>query len=246
MKFHLIPVAAAAIVPALTLTADGYMYNSVGPNCRPPNRDSFASSARSERFRQRQVRVNKAFEELQREMYNEAQRNNNKKKNGQFDWAVIGPGGDFQQIDKEAVKKWVDKAFELASEFNQDFSSSPRERENNDEFLKISREFVDPMYNKVDSEEGVDKDKAPNATAPSASSDGDELNPIGTIKVDDQPITSDTPTKEPDVETPYSENRSDGSMFQVAVDLPGVDRADVDISLEGDSLVIQAKKASKR
>jgi HSP20 family molecular chaperone IbpA len=229
-----IAVAAAAIAPSFPLT-DGYMY-SVYPNCRPPSRDAFSSSVRSERYRQRQARVNKAFNDLQRELYNEAQRNNGKKI-GQFDWMVVGPtaAGDFQQVDKEAVKKWVDKAFDLASEFNQDFSTSPKERETNDELLKKSREFVERMYSKENSNDGGDTNKSRTPAE-------DESNHIEKPK-DDQEITlKDNPNKEPDPETPYSENRSDKSTFQVAVDLPGVDRADVYISLEEDYLVVQAER----
>ena len=236
MKFHTISVtaAAAAIIPAFTLT-DGYMY-SVNPNCRPPSRDTFSSSVRSERYRQRQARVNKAFNELQRELYNEAQRNNGKK-NGQFDWMMMGPtaAGDFQKVDQEAVKKWVDKAFDIASEFNQDFSTSPKERETNDELLKKSRDFVERMYSNENSNEGADTNKA-STTAE------DETKPTETMKSDNEVSLKDNPSKEPDPETPYSENRSDDGMFQVAVDLPGVDRADVDISLEEDYLVVQAER----
>jgi HSP20 family protein len=236
MKFHFISiaVAAAAIAPAFPLT-DGYMY-SVNPNCRPPSRDTFSSSVRSERYRQRQARVDKAFNDLQRELYDEAQRNNDKK-NGQFDWMVVGPtaAGDFRQVDKEAVKKWVDMAFDLVSELNQDFSTSPKEREMNNELLKKSREFVDRMYSKENSNEGGDTNK------PSTPAE-DESNRIEKPKNDQEISLRDNPNKEPDPETPYSENRSDESTFEVAVDLPGVDRADVDISLEEDYLVVQAER----
>merc|ERR1712238_293106 len=57
-------------------------------------------------------------------------------------------------------------------------------------------------------------------------------------------LTTRTPDKEKVYlpETANSENRSNEEMFQVAVDLPGVDRTDVNVTLDGDFLVIEATR----
>merc|ERR1712232_854578 len=48
--------------------------------------------------------------------------------------------------------------------------------------------------------------------------------------------------KEPLTVTPYAENASDDETFRVAVDLPGVQRDDVEVSVQDDFLVVEAKR----
>mmetsp|Transcript_13852 Transcript_13852/g.24070 ORF Transcript_13852/g.24070 Transcript_13852/m.24070 type:complete len:286 (-) Transcript_13852:3060-3917(-) len=226
MKFSTIPLTALlASSGAFLATTEAYVYGTGGRpgwnSCRPPSsQDTFASSPRAEVYRQRQERVNQAFRDLQREINASEQKN----RNGQFDWMVMGPSGE---VDKEAVKKWVDKAFDLASEFNQDFSKTPQERETNDEFLQKSREWIGRMYTSTDLDvEGIENGP------PSSANQKDEQ---------DLP-TQKAQEKGTQTETPYSENRSDENIFQVVVDLPGVERGDVDLTLEKDYLVVEAER----
>lgn len=210
-----------------------FSVKSVQNSC-PPGTDCFnsgesTSQARSERYRQRRERINKAFAEMQEEMRDVQQRNN-----GRFgryrEWPAT-MGRNFNEVDKEAVKKWVDRAFDLASEWNKDFTPSPKERESNEEILDETREWVDNLYKQ-------DTEVASAGTDPQAVSDGSK-----------QPSEVDTssepsPTDEMQPEVPYSENRSNNEMFQVAVDLPGVERTDIDIALQGGFLTIEAIRRS--
>jgi HSP20 family protein len=256
MKLGALSLAA---VLAVTATSDAYMYSSGPGNCRPPsssfrNSDAFSSSPRSNRFRQRQQqRVDQAFRDLQNEMNDarrrqQRRRGNNPTTSGQFDFMMMDPFSvNFQEVDKEAVKKWVDKAFDLASEFNQVFSKSPQEREQYDEFLQKSREWVENMYQTT--HESMDEAQEPISDygTPATLEDKNEVRADtaaaeNTVASQDQAQPSSQAPEEPEMITPYSENRSDDKMFQVAVDLPGVEREDVDLTLEKDFLVVQAER----
>lgn len=263
MKVEALSLAA---VFAATSTANAYMYSSGPINCRPPsaskyrNRDAFSSSPRSDRYRQRQQRVEEAFRDMQNEMNASRNRKQQRRRgsfpSGQFGFMMMDPFAvDFQEVDQEAVKKWVDKAFDLASEFNQDFSRSPQEREQNDEFLQKSREWLENsvMYKSNDDPSSVGEENAAasekndNAVTTSQMQDKIET-PVSITDYEEAAINLDeedssaSKAEEPEVVTPYSENRSDDEMFQVAVDLPGVDREDVDLTLEQDFLVVQAQR----
>jgi HSP20 family molecular chaperone IbpA len=251
MKFHDISVATVLIVANVVSSSRAYM-NSIGPNnFRSPssarsNDDTFSFSPRINRYRQRQERIDQTFRDLQNEI-NEIQRrrSRNKPTSGQFDFKIMDPFSvDFREADKEAVKKWVDKAFDLASEFNQDFSRSPQEREKTDEILQKSREWVENMYQTKQTDDEVDAsdDTATAATADNATrSSSDEA--LGAEK-DGADAYSKTSLagKEAEITTPYSENQSDETTFMVAVDLPGVERGDVDLTLEKDNLVVLAQR----
>ncbi|KAL3920469.1 MAG: hypothetical protein SGILL_003248 [Bacillariaceae sp.] len=239
-------ITLTAFLATVTIPDDAVAYNmySAGPrrgnNCRPrgsfSNRDSFSSSPRFNGPRGRRDRVEEAFRELQNEMNGGPRRS---KKAGQFDFMMMDPTTlDFQDVDQEAVKKWVDKAFALASEFNQDFSKSDKERETNDEFLEKSRQWVENMYTPPDvSKSGAASD----GTTPSASATEQE----SVAPSDKQDSSTPQPPQEPEILTPYSENRSDEEVFMVAVDLPGVERSAVDLTLENDFLVIEAERGSE-
>lgn len=249
MKFaavHISAIIAAVLVPSVT---KAYMYGSGpgGSNCRPPRsafnkRGSFSSSQRANDYRQRQERIEQMFQNLQKEMNVSQQRS--KRSTGQFDFMMVDPFSvDFQDVDKEAVKKWVSKAFDLASEFNQDFSKTPQEVQKNNEFLQKSREWVENMYTQPESnagrtessiqEENSDESDLDNNRAPFSSSTSETG--------DNGPDAS----KEPEVITPYSENRSDENTFRVVVDLPGVDRLGVDLTLENDFLIVEAERRNQ-
>jgi HSP20 family protein len=235
MKFSSFPFSAFLVAACAQSVTDAYAYNtgSGGNFCRPP-RDNWASSARAKIYRERLESVNNAFQELHREM-NDAQ---NTKEDTTKGWKkMMNPFmGDFKEVDSETAKKWVDKAFEFASEFNQEFSNTPQERETNDEFIRKSREWIKQLYN-VDGQEskGASESSYSMETADSSQ----------TASTNDETRMPPYGPKEPRIETPYSENRSNEEMFQVAVDLPGVEKANIDISLEQDFLVIEAKRLPK-
>ncbi|KAG7362300.1 heat shock protein, Hsp 20 family protein [Nitzschia inconspicua] len=255
MKLEAISLAA---VLAVTVT-DAYMYNSVPGNCRPPpsssfrNSDTFSSSPRSDRYKQRQERIDQAFCDMQNEMNETVRRRRQQQQRGsnptmgQFDFMMMDPFSvNYQDVDKKAVKKWVDKAFDLAAEFNQDFSRTSQEREKNDEILQKSREWVENMYQTNDetAEEGKISDA--DLTSPSSMEDKDDGTLSSEMKspvmnIDSIDASSEQP-EESEVLTPYSENRSDAEIFLVTVDLPGVQREDVDLTLERDFLVVQAQR----
>ena len=241
MKFEAVPVATFLAAVSFPFETQAYNMYSTGPrrnNCRPPSsfrRDSFSGSPRFSRGPRagRRDRVEEAFRQLENEMNGGPRRG---RKSGQFDFMMMDPTTlNFEEVDKEAVKKWVNKAFELASEFNQDFSRSDEERQTNDEFLQKSREWVENMYTPptTTDEEAVDTS--------SQSTQADEET-VDTATPKNQDPNEPEKQPEPEVVTPYSENRSDDDMFMVAVDLPGVERADVDLTLENDFLVVEAER----
>merc|ERR1712032_669716 len=141
-------------------------------------------------------------------------------------------------VDKETVKKWVQKGFDVASDFNNDFATTSKEREKNEKILQKSRDWVGRMYGVIENYNEVEIDTDTNMDSSSLLSK--------------QGIDDNNPTKEMPKEelkktnslrvTPSSESRCNDEVFQLAVDLPGVDRSDVDVTLEGDLLVIIAMR----
>ena len=127
----------------------------------------------------------------------------------------------------------------MASEFNNDFTATLKERDTTNEFIQKSCDWVGRVYK--------DKDQENKAT-----NDGQDSSSKQNIFLIPSKITSNNrdnlPTPTPDkqrvfpTETANSENRSNEEMFQVAVDLPGVVRAAVDITIDGDFLVIEATR----
>jgi HSP20 family protein len=253
MKFYASPVAAVLVAANSIPSSSAYSCN-VGPNnCCPPSTAStrtkdgyFSSSPRFNRYRQRQQRVDQAFRDLQNEMNDtRRRRSRNKPTTGQFDFMMMDPFSvDFEEVDKEAVKKWVDKAFELASEFNQDFSRSSQEREQNDELLQKSREWVENIYQNKQTDEEVEALNDNAASAPPATEGATQVSTDGERDAEKNDVDAKTPVaaKESEIIIPYSENQSDETTFVVAVDLPGIDRGDVDLTLEKDYLVVQARR----
>jgi HSP20 family molecular chaperone IbpA len=242
------PITSLAVVLSAHDEAnpDAYMYSggrpNFGPNAVrfsvknpcPPGTDCFSSSSertsnnnsRSERYRQRRERVNKAFAEMQQEMMKDAQMANDGQRYWRYrEWPVMGR--DFKDVDKEEVKKWVDRAFDLATDWNKDFTPSQKERDSNEEILDQTRKLVDNLY-KQETEVADDA-----GIVPEASSDGSK-------QPSEVNNSSDPTTDEPRSEVPYSENRSNDNVFQVAVDLPGVDRADIDIAFQSNFFTIEA------
>jgi HSP20 family protein len=188
--------------------------------------------------------VNRAFRELEEELGDLRQT----KDDEIFDWmaamtAATMDGGQakdiFETIDKKTAKKWIEKAFDLAFEFNQDFTDVQGERDATEEILRKSRDWVAGLYEEEAKE-----------TEQQTTADHDESDRwSSTDQSDTSPVSPERDSEEPEKkpteiasETPDSENRSNDKVFEVSVDLPGVDRTDVDISVEEDYLLVRAER----
>lgn len=238
---------------------NGYVYSS-GPLGRNPHKpkttrhnsnsekdgfSSFESSPRRKSIRQEQQDcVSQAFRELQDEIGDK----NRATVGGQLDWVTEMMGATsaeaakdlFQKVDKNTSKKWVEKAFDLAFEFNNDFAAVPGEKDATDEILRKSRDWVARMYEDVEKETETeeatnDDDGGSNSSSSIPLEEGQERT-AGPSSPDDKvnEVVSEV--------TPNSENRSNEELFRVDVDLPGVARTDIDITMEGDSLLLHAKR----
>merc|ERR1712224_478203 len=128
-------------------------------------------------------------------------------------------------VDKEAAKKWVDKAFDLASEFNGDFAPNSKERQANDEILRKSRKWAEQF---MSSTADVLSEKTEGESSSSSSKTDSDF--------DWEPVT----------ETPKMENASDEDTFRVAVDLPGVEKVDVDVTVEDEFLIVKGTRRRRR
>jgi HSP20 family molecular chaperone IbpA len=142
-----------------------------------------------------------------------------------------------EMVDRDTAKKWIDKTFDIASEFNKDFATIAQEQETNDKNLRKTRDlFVsvfDSLYdNDQDHTEVVGDDTKPSP---------DPVENDSSVNTD---IDNDLKQAMKKVtETPNWENRSNDKIFSVAIDLPGVNRADIEISIEGDDvLILRAKR----
>jgi len=205
---------------------------------------NFASSPRN-RINQDRANANAAFRELRDEFGNSNSNNNDretKTTDGQFEW-VVGGADPFEAIDKKAAKKWIEKAFDLASELNDDFTAVSEEKDATDEMIQKSRNWIARMYYEDDETEAAEAD------GDSSSSHHPDPSVSSGTESEDQKSTSVPPPDKPyEVvsETPKSENRGDEEIFRVSIDLPGVDRTDVDVTVvedgSGDFLLIRAKR----
>lgn len=165
------------------------------------------------------------------------------------DWvsAMIGspdPQNDvFRTVDADTAKKWIEKAFDLAFEFNKDFTVTLEEKEATDQVLQKTREWIDKLYE--DKQEAADSAKDhQDGDSSSSSQKSDTPVPPKEESENRERITEPT-SKIPDeivTKTPYLEDRSTEDMFLVAIDLPGVDRDDVDITVEDNILLLRAKR----
>mmetsp|Transcript_52834 Transcript_52834/g.57338 ORF Transcript_52834/g.57338 Transcript_52834/m.57338 type:complete len:304 (+) Transcript_52834:114-1025(+) len=241
-----LPIFTIVFLVTRAFKANALLYSS-GPlrrSSRPPrsldvdcangDNTNFSSSPRNNNYKKRQEHMDQVFRELQDE-FGDGKRNS---MNGEFNWVTMGLSQDpFKVIDKEATKKWTEKAFDLASEFNKDFAATSKERDTTDEYLQKSRDWVDRVY--TDQE-----NKATNDGQDSSSKQNNFL--IASKRTSNNRDNLPTPTPDKQrvlpTETANSENRSNDEMFQVAVDLPGVVRAAVDITIDGDFLVIEATR----
>lgn len=190
--------------------------------------DDFASSPRSNR---KKTRFRNEIEEAFRELEEAIQY--------QPDCRSMS-----MKMDRQTTQKWIDKAFDLASELNSDFAVTPREKEINNERIKKSRDWIARVYDSKESSEQSD------AVDPDVGSDiGDDVsmdpqNLVSTSDEDDADVEGAPSEPSPKVsfETPVFENRSNDEKFEVAIDLPGVKRTDVEVTVEGDFLVVVATR----
>lgn len=184
------------------VAVNGYVYSS-GPSprkpCNPPKK--------ARRFQINNDCVNEAFRDLQDDLGGARQK----------------PMGG-QNVDKETAKKWLETAFDLAFEFNDDFATTPGEKDATEEILRQSREWVNlNLYNQGKEDEAK---ATKNHVDEKSSSDSKNL------QVVDEVVS----------ERPDSEDKSNDDTFRVSIDLPGVDREDVDITVDGAFLLIRGKR----
>lgn len=228
-------------------SAIGGRFSSSRGRCDPSS--NFANSARAERYRQRQQRVDEAFRGLQKEL-NESFNGNQRRPGGNASLSpsspssseifMIGiPPGSYQEVEKEAVKKWVDKAFNLASEWNDDFAPSDQDREANKEFIEKSKDWIDRLYTVQEEVSEAATEQKKQGSDPETTEEWYKM----AKEKDENKYPKDTfKSNLENPETPHSENLSNDEIFQVAVDLPGVERQDIDISFQGDYLTITAER----
>jgi len=141
-------------------------------------------------------------------------------------------------IDGDAAEKWIEKAFDVASEFNGDFATTPKERDANEEFLRKSRKWAEQILESTttntDTDVNDEKEEGASSSSPQSA---------GKTKISD--VSSDK-NSEVAVEIPNLENTSDEDTFRVAIDLPGVEKEDVDVTVEDDFLVVRGTRYNRR
>ena len=146
----------------------------------------------------------KAFDELADELYRDRKERRarsrfyrNGRRGPPFDGSMVD-----DDIDKEAFirrqKEWINKAFDLASDLNENFSSSEKEMKENEEAIKNAKEWF--------------------ATATGKSSSDPE-----------DPVS---------VQSPIHSVQDDEDTFQITMDVPGVQKSDIDISFKEDIRIL--------
>jgi len=141
--------------------------------------------------------------------------------------------------NKEAVKKWIEKSFDLASELNSDFAISSNKRDSIEKFLRKYRRWADLLYSDVDVDVEVDVEAAETAGSEEGSESASNQNDQGDggENGENKPVT---------VVNPHAEYTGDDETFRVAVDLPGVDKENIEVTVEDDSgfLIVEATRSS--
>lgn len=208
----------------------------------------FGASPRSNRYRQRQSRVNEAFRELQKEMQDDGDRIGAATTNSDSFFINKNIG---MAVDKEMAKKWVERGFDFASDFNEDFATTSQEREMNGKILKKSRAWVDRVYKITETKNSVETDSnIVTDTDTYTDNDTEQTSDFSTQEIGDEAINEDIKNESHEgkslMMTPNSENMSNDEVFQVAVDLPGVERSNIDITFEDDVLSFLAARKPDR
>jgi len=199
-------------------------------------------------YRVSQESVNEAFRELQNEFGSSRRRE--AKGAGKFDWislfedALEDSNDPFRStvVDKKTAKKWIEKAFDFAVEFNEDFAAAQGEKDTTDEFLRKSRDWVARLYEENEEEEETKAYTDGNVSPSKSPTVSNSAEKQSTTQVTEPAPPPDKTNQIVSEETPDSEDRSDRDIFCVSIDLPGVDKTNIDITIDGDSMLIRAKR----
>ena len=254
---HLLLFSHLLLVGIGTFGVNGYVYSS-GPLPRNPCKPKQTGRSNS-RGDDCYPRMDEDYSEAFRELRNEFGGNSRETmKSGQFDWMSLMDSLEAQKdpfgstVDKKIAKKWIEKAFDFAFEFNEDFAAAPGERDTTDEFLRKSRDWVARLYEEEDDEDEEQETEATKNREDGDSSSSHKSKPTVSSKPKSAKYERDS-TPPCDIittpliteivsETPESEDKSNKDIFWVSIDLPGVDRTNVDITLDGDFLLIRAER----
>lgn len=232
-----------------TFGANSYAYSS-GPLPRTPcnNHKTRHGTSNNDNFQEFSKEcVDDAFRELKEEF--NANRSGRGTGKQQLDWvsAMMGspdPQDDaFQTVDAETAKKWIEKAFDLAFEFNQDFTVTLDEKEATDQILQKTRDWIDKLYE--DKQEAAETANDHHDGENSSSSQQFDTHVFPEKESEYRESVSHPTSKSPDeivTKTPYSEDKSTEDIFRVSIDLPGVDQNHVDITVEDSILLLRAKR----
>merc|ERR1712224_584672 len=151
---------------------------------------------------------------------------------------------DTVSVDKEIMKKWVERGFDFASYFNKDFSATSRERELSEKILKKSRDWVNHMYKLVEESSKSEKESTTNTENDNGNDKHNNANSESQSSSSKEGGNANTEETNSVSVTPNTENRSTDKSFQVAVDLPGVERSKIEVAFEEDFLTIVAIRES--
>ena len=252
---HLLLVSHLLLLGLGNFAVNGYVYSSVPfpRNRSNPSKKKGGSSCKTmnDFYRIDKDCVDEAFRELRDEIGESRQET--------MDWmaTMVDPFDvDKFPVDKKTTKKWIEKAFDFAFEFNEDFATAPGEKDATEDFLRKSRDWVARMYEEGE-KEGKDVDDYDNddfyeeeeeeveaETTKNRNDDGSTSSYTEAKSKSQQSRSTPIPDKADEIvsETPKSEDGSTEDMFRVSIDLPGVVRSDVDITLDSDFLLVRAKR----
>lgn len=238
---------------------NGYVYSS-GPLPRNPNKlakkkGGNSACKPSDFYRFDQDCVDDAFRELRNELGDDRRE--------AMDWmaAMVDPFEvDQFPVDKRTAKKWIEKAFDFAFEFNEDFATAQGEKDATEEFLRKSRDWVARLYEDDEgNEEHVDENgdddlfyeevESPKVEDSKIhNNDGRTSASIDKKSEVDHADSAPSPEKMDETmsETPNLEDQSTKDIFKISIDLPGVDKSDVDITLDGDLLFVRGRRDGGR
>lgn len=165
--------------------------------------------------------VNRAFADLEKQL-NQQQQNQQQNQKSPASSNVGGYSFKRKMDDQEEAEfirkqqAWINRALGMASDWNADFASG-KEAEQTDEFIRQSREWIKFVYSGTSN--GTDPSGG-GTTSAAIDKDGK----YG--KATDNGVSSTTTT------TPPYEIRRTADTFNVALDVPGVEKADIDITTE--------------
>merc|ERR1711862_562618 len=105
-----------------------------------------------------------------------------------------------QTVDKDTTKKWIEKTFDLATEFNKDFATIPSERKVNEKNLRKTRDLLVSVFDGIYNDEDLPEVNENDMKQSSDQTEDPSINPdIGSVPK--KPVESVT-------ETPKLENRN--------------------------------------